>query len=315
MAASLAAGEGRPVDAGHARRRRLGRPGGHSGWRGAAALGAALLAIALAALTLAGIGGLTWWPAVPLVGLVTVGVLAAFLARGHGRPFGLANGVTLLRLDLAACLLAAAWLGPAAVPIGRAWPGRSSPWRRSLWRSTGSTAGSPGDGRRPAPSARRFDMTSDTFFTIVLTLCTLRFTALGPGCCRSASCARPSWPPAWPGRARRPLPPSPRRRAACGTALLLLVLTLAPPLAPVASWLATGGLLILLLSFGRDIRGLLGRQLRIKPRGPRQNSSACVFAALKCACRAAWTGLLQDLCPILQQSWRADDHPPHPFAP
>lgn len=228
--------------------------------RGAGALGVSLLTTATAALTLAVVGGVARWPAVLLVGLVTVGVLAAFLARGHGRPFGLANGITLFRLDLAACLLAASWIGPAAVSFGPrlAW---------AVFAMAALALALDGiDGwlarRRGEASAfgARLDMASDTFFTIVLTLCAWRFTALGPWVL-AIGFLRPAFVTTglmMPGLAA-PLPPSPRRRAACGTALLLLVLTLAPPLAPVAFSLAAGSLLILLLSFGRDIQVLLGR--------------------------------------------------------
>jgi phosphatidylglycerophosphate synthase len=230
-------------------------------WPESAALGASLLPAALAALTLAGIAGLPLWPAAFLVALVTPGVLAMFVGAGMHRPFGLANGITLLRLHLALCLLAAAWVGPAPVPFGL----------RLAWAvfalAVLALALDGIDGwlarRRGETSAfgARFDLLSDTVFTIVLTLCAWRFTTLGPwvlaiGLLRPAFVAAGL---AWP-RLAAPLPPSHWRRTACGTALLLLVMAMAPPLAPVASWLAAGSLGILLLSFGRDIGPLLNRR-------------------------------------------------------
>lgn len=234
------------------------RPGARPG---AAVPGATVVAAAAAALTLARAGGLPWWPAVLFVALATAAVLIAFLARAHDRPFGLANGVTLFRLDLAACLLAAAWVGPAEEPggAGHAW---------AVFIMAGLALTLDGiDGwlarRRGETSAfgARFDMIGDTFFAVVLSLCTLRFTTIGTWVL-AVGLLRPAFVAAgriWPGLGA-PLPASPGRRAACGTALFLLVLALAPVLAPVASWLAAASLLILLLSFGRDILSLLGRR-------------------------------------------------------
>ncbi|HRY24152.1 MAG: CDP-alcohol phosphatidyltransferase family protein [Geminicoccaceae bacterium] len=235
--------------------------GRRGGWRDAAALGGSLLPAAIAALTLARVGGLPWLPGVLLVGLVTSGVLATLHANGHRRPFGLANGVTLLRLDLAACLLAAVWVGPEPLPLGArpAW---------AVFALAALALALDGiDGwlarRRGEASAfgARFDMASDTFLAIVLALCAWRFVGLAPWVL-AIGLLRPAFVTAglaWP-RLAAPLPPSRWRRAACGTALLLLVMTLAPPLARVAPWLAAGSLLILLHSFGRDIRRLLDRR-------------------------------------------------------
>ncbi|MEZ5905593.1 MAG: CDP-alcohol phosphatidyltransferase family protein [Geminicoccaceae bacterium] len=132
-----------------------------------------------------------------------------------------------MRLDLAACLLAAAWLGPAA-RLGRprlAW---------AVFAMAALALALDGvDGwlarrrRETSPFGARFDMVSDTFFTIVLTLCTLRFTALGPGVLSigllrpafvAAGLARPSSPPlaaepAAPGGRLRHSAPSPRAHA------------------------------------------------------------------------------------------------------
>ncbi len=223
--------------------------------------GATVLVAGLAALTLARAGGLPWWPATLFVALATLAVAVAFLASVHDRPFGLANGVTLFRLDLAACLLAAAWVDPTTMPAGARLA-----WTVFAMAALALTL----DGldgwlarRRGEVSAfgARFDMASDTFFTIVLTLCALRFAVPGAWVL-AIGLLRPAFVLAgmvWPELAA-PLPASPRRRAACGTALFLLVLALAPSLTPVAAWLAAGSLLILLLSFGRDIHHLLGRR-------------------------------------------------------
>ncbi len=220
--------------------------------------GATILVAGLAALTLARAGGLPWWPATLLVALATAAVLVTFLAGGHDRPFGLANSVTLFRLDLAACLLAAAWVDPAAPPsgFGPAWMVFTvAALALALDGIDGWLARRRGEAN---VFGARFDMASDTFFTIVLTLCAWRF-AVGPWVL-AIGVLRPAFVLA--GLVRHelaaPLPASPRRRAACGIALCLLVLALAPPLAPAASWLAAGSLLILLLSFGRDLRHLLG---------------------------------------------------------
>ncbi len=227
----------------------LCRPAAGSGF------GATLLPAPLAALGLARLGGLPVWPAVPLVALVTASVLVAFLASGERRSFGLANGLTLLRLDLSACLLAAAWAGPA----GLSWPVFTlaalalvlDGLDGCLARRLGATSA----------FGARLDMLGDTAFTIVLTLLALRLGGIGPwvlaiGLLRPAFVAAGRlWPPL-----AAPLPASRRRRAACGLALLLLVLSLAPPIAAAAFGLAATSLFLLLLSFAADIRLLLDRE-------------------------------------------------------
>lgn len=224
--------------------------------RSALVVGTKLLPAPLAALALARIGGLPWWPAVLLVALVTSAVLALFLAGAERRPFGLANGVTLLRLDLAACLLAAAWAGPATAP-GLAWPVFAV---AALALVLDGIDGWLARRRHEASGfGARFDMLSDAAFTIVLTLLARRFAGLGPWVLAIGLL----WPAfvvagqVWPALGA-PLPPSRRRRAACGTALLLLTLALAPPLASAAFRLAASSLALLLLSFAIDIRHLLG---------------------------------------------------------
>ena len=219
--------------------------------------GATLLPAPLAALGLARLGGLPVWPAVPLVALVTALVLMAFLASGERRPFGLANGLTLLRLDLAACLLAAAWAGPA----GPSWP---------VFTVAALTLALDGiDGwlarrlDRASSFGARLDMLSDIAFTIVLSLLALRLGGIGPWVLAiglvwpAFAVAGRIWSPL-----AAPLSPSRRRRAACGLSLLLLVLTLAPPFAAAGFGLAAASLFLLLLSFAADIRFLLDRERR-----------------------------------------------------
>lgn len=181
----------------------------------------------------------------------TAVLLAGRMRLARTRRFGLANTLTLLRVA-AACLLA-----------GGAVAGPSSGWSTFLVALAGLSLDAL-DGpvaRRTGRSSSfgaRFDMDADTAFLAALVLCLIAADHVGAWLAALAF-LRPAFVLSgltWP-RFARPLPPSTRRRASCGTAAFALVVALAPPLSAAAPWLAGGALAILVLSFTIDLAKLM----------------------------------------------------------
>lgn len=197
--------------------------------------------------------GLSLWPSALAAIVVTGAVLAGFHQRGNGGSFGLANGVTLVRLNLTVFLVVAlaalafttlaprlAWTVFLAAAIALMMDGIDGWLARR--RHEASSFG------------ERFDMAADTAFTITLALSLWVFGLTGPwvlaiGLLRPAYLVLGLWRP----ELRAPLAPSRLRKLLCALALCLLVAALAPPLASAAPLLAIAALVTLLLSFGRDV--------------------------------------------------------------
>jgi len=194
------------------------------------------------------------WPSAMVAILVTAAVLADFHQRESVGAFGLANGVTLVRLNLTVFLIVAmvADLAFAALSSRLAW---------TVFLAAAIALVMDGiDGwlarRRHEASSfgERFDMAADTAFTITLGLSLWGFGLTGAwvlaiGLLRPAYLALGHWRP----ELRTPLAPSRLRKLLCAAALCLLVAALAPPLAGAAPLLAMAALATLLLSFGRDV--------------------------------------------------------------
>jgi phosphatidylglycerophosphate synthase len=245
----------RDVDAAH-------EAPGREGWGVFAVNGGFVVAVLAMAFALAVVAPLPLWSTSLAVGLVTGAVLLAFHAhgaaeaRGRAGRFGLANWVTLFRLNLVALMLLAVW--PDAGSARLFW---------LLFAMAAIALALDGvDGwlaRRRQEASRfgeRFDMGADTAFTIIVTLCLVRLDLVGPwviliGLMRPAFVAAARL---WP-RLAAPLPPSRGRKIACGLSLGLLVAGLAPLLAPITPLLALLALAVLAWSFGRDLRLLLRR--------------------------------------------------------
>jgi phosphatidylglycerophosphate synthase len=223
-------------------------------WRSIAADGSLLAAVLVATIGLAALADLPLWAAVPAVLAVTSGVLWRFHSRAANHRFGLANWVTLFRLNLVAVMLVAVWPGE---------PDTVQSWLLFLIAAT-ALALDGVDGwlarrrREASEFGERFDMGADTAFTVITTLCLVGFGLVGAwvlllGLLRPAfTLAGRLWP-----ALRTPLPPSRGRKIACAGSLACLVAGLAPPLAPLAPALALLALLQLVWSFARDLRYLL----------------------------------------------------------
>lgn len=229
-------------------------------------------ALSTAALV-AGFGGLLVlqadWPAAQvgtaLGGYAVLAAAVAVAAAWHLRSdaFGLANHITLLRTGLA-CLVGGALLGGA----------------RISWSLAGVIAVAllldAADGwlaRRLGLASRfgaRFDLEIDALMILILSLLAWQtgrtgLWVLAIGGMRYAFVALGML---WPA-ARRPLPPSLRRKAACAALGVLLLICLLPP-AP--AWLAGGAaalaLLVQLASFAIDLIWLGRRAAPPLPAGP-----------------------------------------------
>jgi len=225
-------------------------------WRRIAADGGRLAAVVAATLGLAALAELPFWAALPVVLAVTTAVLWRYHRQVTSRRFGLANWVTLFRLNLMALMALAVWPGE---------PGILQSWLLFLVGATALVL----DGldgwlarRRREASAfgERLDMGADTAFTIVTTLCLVSFGLVGAWVLL-LGLLRPAFVVAvriWPSLAA-PLPESCGRKVACAGSLACLVAGLAPPLASFAPALAVSALLLLVWSFARDLRYLLAR--------------------------------------------------------
>jgi phosphatidylglycerophosphate synthase len=235
-------------------------PAGRATQRFAGTDGALLAAIAAVAIGLAATAALPLWAASVAVTLVTGTVLWRFHSQAAARRFGLANWVTLFRVNLVALLLLAVWPGE---------PGSLQSWALFLIAAIALLL----DGldgwlarRRHEASdfGQRFDMGADTAFTIITTLCLVTFGLVGAwvlliGMLRPAFAAAGRL---WPALAA-PLPESRGRKMACAGSLTCLVAALAPPLATLAPALALAAVLQLVWSFGRDLRYLLHQQAKL----------------------------------------------------
>ncbi len=224
-------------------------------WRRIAADSSRLIATVAAALGLAVLADLPLWAVLPAVLAVTTAVLWRYHSRNTAQRFGLANWVTLFRLNFVSLMAVAVWQDE---------PNILQSWL--LFLIAASALALDGvDGwlarRRQEASAfgERFDMGADTAFTIITTLCLVSFGLVGAWVLL-LGLLRPAFAVAghvWPSMSA-PLPASRGRKMACAGSLACLVAGLAPPLAPVAPVLAFLALLPLVWSFGRDLRYLMG---------------------------------------------------------
>lgn len=219
-----------------------------------AADGALVLGVLAAIVGLALVVPLPPWLAVAASVVLSGTIVWRFRSSHRAGSFGLANRVTLLRLNLMALMLLTLWPGV---------PGQPLFW--TLFALAVVALALDGvDGwlarhrHEDSPFGASFDMAADTAFIVILTLCLARFDLVGPWVLM-IGLLRPLFVVAarqWPALAA-PLPPSPGRKIAAATALALLAAGLAPPLVPIAPALAALSLTVLLGSFGRDLRLLL----------------------------------------------------------
>jgi phosphatidylglycerophosphate synthase len=224
-------------------------------WR-LASLGGAVAAAALLFAPAAGVG----WRGIvaALVAYAAIAALVLWTLPQHAphRRFGAANALTLARAGYVALLLGAIVEGVAL--------GESLRWALVisglivllLDGVDGWTARRTG---LASPFGARFDMEVDALFVLVLTMLVARAGAAG-GWVMISGLLRYLFVVAsffWPSLGL-PLPASFRRKAVCVVQILALLAALAPPAAPVASWLCLGGLVLLVYSFAADIVLLLG---------------------------------------------------------
>lgn len=233
---------------------RLARDPGPRSRQHLAADGALVLGVLATILGLAVVVPLPPWLAVAASLVLSGMIVWRFRSSNRGGPFGFANRVTLLRLNLVALMLLALWPGV---------PGQALYW--TLVTLAGVALALDGvDGwlarhrREDSPFGASFDMAADTALLVTLTLCLARLDLVGPWVL-VIGLLRPLFVLAarrWPALAG-PLPPSPVRRIAGAIALALLVAGLAPPLVAIAPALAALSLAVLLGSFAHDLRLLL----------------------------------------------------------
>ena len=195
----------------------------------------------------------------PLPLMVGMGSFAAIaltaadrVAASHPHPrFGPANVVTLLRGAGTSALLGLAAAGGAVEGAG-AWAAALG--TAVLLALDGLDGWIARHTRLASAFGARFDMEVDAL--LMLTLCLLAVTSgltgawlILLGLMRYGFVALGRLAP----RFARPLPPSTRRRAICGAAILLLALLLAPPLAPLAPMLGVVALGLVSWSFALDL--------------------------------------------------------------
>jgi phosphatidylglycerophosphate synthase len=233
-------------------------------------LDAAREALAAAALLVAGVAivvALGWMAHAFALKAVAVFALACVLLlwglAGHmpHRRFGAANRVTLLRLAMIAMLAGA--LGEAN-PDGVAWAAVVLATVAALLDALdGPLARAQG---LASEFGARFDMESDAFLVMVLSLLVWHFDKAGPwvllaGLARyvfvAAACA---WP--W---LSRPLPASMRRKTVCVVQITSLIVCLGPIITrPWSQAIAATSLGLLLFSFAADVLWLAQRK-RLAP--------------------------------------------------
>jgi phosphatidylglycerophosphate synthase len=189
-----------------------------------------------------------------LASYVVLAVSVALAAAWHldGRDFGLANQITLLRTGLV-CLVGGALLGGDAhiswslagvIGIALALDAVDGWFARHFGLTSRFGA--------------RFDLEIDALMILILSALIWQTGRAGPwvlviGGMRYGFVALGMiWPPA-----RRPLPPSLRRKTACAVLGVLLLLCLLPPMPPwLAHAVAALGLISQLTSFGIDVAWL-----------------------------------------------------------
>lgn len=234
-------------------------PAGREPLRRIATTGLRVTAVMALALGIAPVLELPLWPASLAVVLVTTGVLWRFHHQDADGRFGLANWVTLFRLNLVSLLLLAAL--PGAAGAFPSWALFAVAFVALLLDGVDGWLAR----RRHEASdfGERFDMAADTAFTVILTFCLLAFALVGPWVL-VIGMLRPAFVLAgrlWPVLAA-PLPPSRGRKIVCAAALCCLVAGFAPPLAALAPLLAASALALLVGSFGRDL-GYLRRRAAV----------------------------------------------------
>lgn len=219
-----------------------------------------------ASLSLVGLAGATWWlfdlPAsyLPRVGALYVALCGLVVL---GRPeapgsagIGTANRITLFRATLV--LPMAGLILHGQLPSGAAY------WWIIVW-SVAAMALDGVDGlvaRKTEGASRfgaRFDMELDAFLLLVLSVLVWQSGRVGPwilavgGVRYLFVVAGWLWLPL-----RRELPESQRRKTVCVIQGIVLLACLGPMIpSGVASFLAAGGLALLLYSFGADVRWLV----------------------------------------------------------
>jgi phosphatidylglycerophosphate synthase len=221
-----------------------------------ALLGAALLAALLALLQL-GFGGRTLAVGLAFYAAIALLVLKGLERHSPHRRFGPANVLTLIRAAFVALLL-----GVIAADTALGTPGR---W----WVTAAGTAALLLDGvdgwaaRRSGLSSAfgaRFDMEVDALFVLALAALVGQAGQAGAWVLASGLLRYLFVAASWlvPALAA-PLAPSLRRKTICVVQIAVLLLALAPPVAPWAGQLlCLGGLLLLSYSFLVDGVILLG---------------------------------------------------------
>lgn len=218
------------------------------------AYGATLLAVAAAAWVMD--GPFAW--SVALAGLATAAAAMAFAVKGAHR-FGVGNGVTMLRVGLAAALLApvvsgrhlgVSWLLVTAVSVLLLLDGIDG-WLARRRNETSSFGA-------------RFDMEADTAVLCVVSVLVVAADR-GHAAILLAGCLRPAFLAA--GKAlpwlAAPLPPSGRRKMLCILPIAALAVALAPPVGEVAGRaLALLALVLLAASFAIDVLWLASNRDR-----------------------------------------------------
>ncbi len=240
-------------------RRRASSAGAFAGivWPGVAADAVGVAALIVVALGLAAVAGLPLWAGCLVVVPVSTGTVWHFHRDRAPFRFGLANWVTLFRLNLVALLLLVA-LTPDAAGALPSWTSFAIAAAALL---LDGVDGWLARRRREASGfGARFDMAADTALTVVLSWCLVGAGLVGAwvlviGLLRPAFVVGRRF---WPALAR-PLPASRGRKVVGAAALCCLVAGLAPPLAASAPVLAVTALLLLSGSFGRDLRQLVRR--------------------------------------------------------
>ena len=216
-----------------------------------ALLGGVLALVAVALMPLAGLG----WHGLSAALVAYAGIAALVLAGlGQHAPhhrFGPANRVTLLRAAYTALLVGILAEGLPIGPAGRWVLVVSGVAALALDGLDGWTA------RRSGFASRfgaRFDMESDALFILALAALVYRSGQAG-GWVLIIGAMRYIFVAAgrrWPVLAA-PLPPSQRRKAVCVGVIVVMLVSLAPPVTPMMGrWLCLGGLLLLAYSFAVD---------------------------------------------------------------
>jgi len=221
-----------------------------AGWQ-LALLGGLLALVAVALMPLAGLG----WHGLSAALVAYAGIAALVLAGlGQHAPhnrFGPANRVTLLRAAYTALLVGILAEGLPIGPAGRWVLVVSGAAALALDGIDGWAA------RRSGFASRfgaRFDMESDALFVLALAALVYRTGQAGAwvlimGAMRYIFVAAGRL---WPMLAA-PLPPSQRRKGVCVGVIVVMLVSLAPPVMPVMGrWLCLGGLLLLAYSFSVD---------------------------------------------------------------